>query len=1258
MKHKSIKIFIASVITLLVAVPVSLLIPEKAEAQATPKLWIQIDNNRGGSDGWENYTVDFNSGWSQWFGPNPARTRGERGVKGLNMGPSAAWQDYNKDFRISYQTAQSADYCASVGAQSAISTTRWASETGQSDPLPNIGLSSQDGGNWSAVTSHTGDVNCVRAMVEIRDNPLGNFVVSDANVAMAVDGGSCGFINNVGLISNKLSFGKTVEGYGGLEVTNSASEDTLQCTKAYLGVSFKTGGPIGPANFDISITPSSKTGVIGEVLGWLVTVNNCVNGVTSVNLADVVTSPATSNVIWEYDSYNIPCNGAITMYATIGFGAAPANQNISVSVTADALGVYKTAYTNLFISVSTPPPVSLMSINLLPDSWTMGIGATKDFTVTATFSDGTTRDVTATSNYVSNSPSIANWFGNGIKWRAIGVAAGSTGMRAEYTENGVTRTDTSTMTITGPSEAINCPSSSIFLVAGQSASLAYSIVNSSNNVPIVWNVGTTSGPGTLIPTPPNGVMVSPNFNVTVFVPTSAGTTPGTYNLRFTGTRLSTTFTCNTLITVSSGVSLVSITLTPSAQLVPGEQVVFTTRANYSNGTSSDVSNSAIYFVESGSNALSLFGRTGTAIQAGTAVVSSTYLGMNREVTIQVMDFTLTCPASQNIAFGTPSVNFTFSLNRLNGFNKNFNYSLAAIGSLPTTSTPSLPHSAIWSNPTYTTNLSVSTASLPSGTYTIQLSGYYSNGIVRSATPCTTRIVVGTSPDFQVEVIGNPVKEVMRAGSTTPLINEVDYAVRAINCTNMAPGQIITFSPSLGAITGVTVSYPAGGNAKLCNEIVYMRLTANASAGPVDVNNNNPPQMGWFANGSAVIGATTVVRQANPAVKIFTVPEVPTLSFSPAPVDAGVGFTSNWTTNGIPYPIGGFPGGNFCQRVGDNPENKWNGVLFNDHTENVSAINTAGFYNLGVRCYVDYRGGPIWSATRTTQLQVLQVVPNPPTLTNSSTSCTGVTINWDQPSGGAPIVNYQVYRNGVAIGGLLGSGARSYFDGTPLASATYTVRSVASGNVQSNVSNSLIVGWNPCEPSLSASNKRVLEVNGVANPYAVQNPCDPSYSRLDLKARLDQNVRFLINVCNTGTGDLNLTASDQLVINDNELTHLKKPTAGWRVRVQGQDCVASPGWSVGGATAPQCQFVDNAVGLTIRLRNAVLSPGGNWQVSFDGMTTVGVNENGTTFFYRNKGTITYPKNDGTTDTKQVDTGFKVFTRGSDEGVKLIEIPPGM
>lgn len=92
------------------------------------------------------------------------------------------------------------------------------------------------------------------------------------------------------------------------------------------------------------------------------------------------------------------------------------------------------------------PAVTLESIAASPSSVSLNVDGTQQLTVTATYSDASEADVTADATYVSDNETVATVSTGGL---ITGVAEGSAAVTVSYTEGGITKTDTVSVTVSG-----------------------------------------------------------------------------------------------------------------------------------------------------------------------------------------------------------------------------------------------------------------------------------------------------------------------------------------------------------------------------------------------------------------------------------------------------------------------------------------------------------------------------------------------------------------------------------------------------------------------------------------------------------------------------------------------------------------------------------------------------------------------------------------------------------------------------------------
>jgi uncharacterized protein YjdB len=118
----------------------------------------------------------------------------------------------------------------------------------------------------------------------------------------------------------------------------------------------------------------------------------------------------------------------------------------TATITATHTASGKTATTT--VTVSTPAPV-LQSIAVTPSPVTVAIAGTQQLTVTGTYSDSTTANLTAGSTFASSATGSATVSAGGL---VTGVAAGTATITATHTASG--RTATTTVTVGTPAPVL------------------------------------------------------------------------------------------------------------------------------------------------------------------------------------------------------------------------------------------------------------------------------------------------------------------------------------------------------------------------------------------------------------------------------------------------------------------------------------------------------------------------------------------------------------------------------------------------------------------------------------------------------------------------------------------------------------------------------------------------------------------------------------------------------------------------------------
>ena len=179
------------------------------------------------------------------------------------------------------------------------------------------------------------------------------------------------------------------------------------------GITGQTSMTITSASLaSLAITPANPTIAAGTTQQFQL-IGTYSNGTTTVNL--------TNSAWWQSSNWR-------TAF-TRGSGLAYGFSSGSVTITGNYRGL-TAATTTLTVSNAT-----IVSIAITPSAPTILLGAMEPFTATATFSDGSTQDITLISKWSSSAPKVAVVNQIGV---ASSASNGETNISAEF--EGVTGT--------------------------------------------------------------------------------------------------------------------------------------------------------------------------------------------------------------------------------------------------------------------------------------------------------------------------------------------------------------------------------------------------------------------------------------------------------------------------------------------------------------------------------------------------------------------------------------------------------------------------------------------------------------------------------------------------------------------------------------------------------------------------------------------------------------------------------------------------
>ncbi|MBK1889044.1 Ig-like domain-containing protein [Undibacterium sp. 14-3-2] len=312
------------------------------------------------------------------------------------------------------------------------------------------------------------------------------------------------------------------------------------------------------------------------------------------------------------------------------------NSGLAAGVIAGNSVIAATSGTKTGSTVLTVTPAVLLSIAMTPVNPILKISTTQQLTMTASYTDGTSNNVTALTSFTSAAPTIASLIStNGL---VTAVAAGSSLMTGTVFGKSATTTVTvssatlSSIVVTPPTASIATGSVKQFIATGNYTDGSSADISSS----VKWTSGTAS--------------------VAIVLPGGAanGLSGGTSTITATLGSLSGTAV---LTVVTPAATLSSITVTPpSASIAIGATQAYIATGNYSDGTSNNITNTVTW--SSGTTSVATIVSTGIAsgIASGTSVITATSSGKSGTATLTVqagpiLSLINVTPATSSVAIG-------------------------------------------------------------------------------------------------------------------------------------------------------------------------------------------------------------------------------------------------------------------------------------------------------------------------------------------------------------------------------------------------------------------------------------------------------------------------------------------------------------------------------------------------------------------------------------------------------------------------------
>jgi uncharacterized protein YjdB len=288
--------------------------------------------------------------------------------------------------------------------------------------------------------------------------------------------------------------------------------------------------------------------------------------------------------------------------------SAPGFAKISASGNATALAAGSATITATLSGVSgaatlTVQPKSLTAIAIAPNSASLMIGATQQFTATGTYNDGSTANVTSSVSWSSSTPPVATVNASG---GATALAAGSTTITAAL--NGVSGAATLTVQPNSLTAIAIAPSSANLAIG---VTLQFTATGTYNN-------GSTANVTSLASWTSSSPAVATINSTGLATGIAAGSS--TIQASLSG------FSSSAALTVATVTSIRVSPASPTIAVDTAQQLTAT--ATYSNGSTADISSSATW--TSSAPAVAFVDAAGLAggVLAGSSTITASYAGVS------------------------------------------------------------------------------------------------------------------------------------------------------------------------------------------------------------------------------------------------------------------------------------------------------------------------------------------------------------------------------------------------------------------------------------------------------------------------------------------------------------------------------------------------------------------------------------------------------------------------------------------------------
>ncbi len=319
-------------------------------------------------------------------------------------------------------------------------------------------------------------------------------------------------------------------------------------------------------------------------------------------------------------------------------------------VTATNAGSGKTAATAL-ITVSPTPPATLVSIAVTSSASAIQVGSTAQLTVTGTYSDNTTKDLTSGSTFVATTAGVVSVASDGV---VTAVAPGTTTITATDTASGKTAT-TGTLTVTME------PPPTLQSIAVSAAATSLTVGGATTQLTVLgtYSDGSTqnlTSGSTFVANTSGVVSISAAGVVT---PVAAGTTTITATNTTSGKTATTAVITVSSTTVPVTLQSIAVTAASSSLTLGGAATQLTVVGTYSDNSTQNLT-SASTFVANTAGVVSISGAgVVTPVAVGTTTVTATHTASGKTATSAAITVTAAAPSYTILGFNDSTLTYNF-----------------------------------------------------------------------------------------------------------------------------------------------------------------------------------------------------------------------------------------------------------------------------------------------------------------------------------------------------------------------------------------------------------------------------------------------------------------------------------------------------------------------------------------------------------------------------------------------------------------------